>query len=669
MAKDQTTSVEGLFLDPLTQKWLISKKIGTGACGSVYNLVRNRTSSKTANGTTRPTTTTTTTTEYAVKVAKLPPPSTNMKRKKTLLEMNADLLNHEHVLYRNVLNNLRGTMVPEIPFPGSKGPNGFGEISGYRYLVMEKMESPLCSIIPMIVNDHVVDTPIDFGPIAERFVRLMEALHDAQLVFVDVKPENFMLAPSCSTGGQSSQKKGKNMGSNVKAVADRLRMIDFGLVESFRDAVRGKHRLDMFPNGQLVGTPSYASLNVLSGHTVGRRDDLEACFYVLVELVLQIVAYKNDCNSSSTRSSNAQRRIDIQTDLLPWSNAKSDEEIIRLKEDAMSDHGVIWKLLANHGNEALSLEMKEIYGLIRSLDYKQKPNYDELASLLGRLKIKVGGATTIRKSKAKRQGGSDATAESLKRGSTTPTISKRDTKRMLRTAASGASSGQTSSPLYDEDVMPISVVASTRATRAAARAAAKNTPSSTRKRRHLNDIQDVEMKSAANKSDEESVIMVETRGGNHDNDADTMDWELVTNENKAFISNVDESHNTSKEESIDKPHLYLECINGPHVGESFLLTDTLVLGSDPSKTKGKNTSTAIIKDTCVSANHARLVLNQTGTKKTCILMVKVYDLNSENGTLINGKMLPKGSSRQAFVKDQIKVGTCTFRISKSAGSM
>lgn len=63
--------------------------------------------------------------QYVVKLAKLPPPSNNMKRKKTLAEKNADLLNHEHVLYRNVLNDLRGIMVPEVPLPGSKGPNGF----------------------------------------------------------------------------------------------------------------------------------------------------------------------------------------------------------------------------------------------------------------------------------------------------------------------------------------------------------------------------------------------------------------------------------------------------------------------------------------------------------------------------------------------------------------
>lgn len=640
-SKEKAASLEGQFLDPITQKWLISKKIGTGACGSVYNLIRNRTSSKTSSSSSSAT-------EFAVKVAKLPPPSTNMKRKKTLLEKNADLLNHEHVLYRNILNNLRGTMVPELPLPGSpKGLNAFGEVAGYRYLVMEKMDAPLSSIVPIMAETD----GIYIGPIAERFVRLLESLHGTCLLFVDVKPENFMLGSCSVSSGNTSHRKGIFTESHVRQLADRIRMIDFGLVESFKDAVKNKHRMDMFPNGQVVGTPIYASLNVLSGHTVSRRDDLESCFYIWVELVLQIVAYKNKADSSR----NAQSRQDVPMDLLPWSKAKSDEEIKRLKEDAMSDEGIVWKLLANDGNDGFSLQMKEIYKWIRSLDFKEKPNYDELVSLVGRLKVKVHVGN--RKTKSNRQGG---TSKSLKRESTTPTNNtKRDTKRIHKTTNS------TSSPLYDEDVKPISIVASTRASRAAARAAAKESLPSTTTRHIDQEESDVEMISvieSSNKSDDESVIVVD-RGDNHDSNTDAMDWELVTNENKAFLSNV---HNT-KSKSTNKPHLYLECINGPQKGESFTLTDTLVLGSGPSTRKKE--ARAVINDTSVSSNHARLVLNQTGSKKNCILMAKVFDLNSDSGTIINGKTLPKGSSRQAFVNDQIKLGNSTFLISKSAGSV
>jgi hypothetical protein len=116
----------------------------------------------------------------------------------------------------------------------------------------------------------------------------------------------------------------------------------------------------------------------------------------------------------------------------------------------------------------------------------------------------------------------------------------------------------------------------------------------------------------------------------------------------------------------------LECIDGPHAGESFILQDTLVLGSHPSQKRGGQNSykeskvVSIEKDASVSANHAKLVLNQTGNKKNCVLMVKVYDLKSESGTFINNKVLPKGSFRQAFVKDQIKVGNSIFRISKTS---
>jgi len=108
---------EGLFLDATTsKKWQIGKKLGSGACGTVHALLK--TSGKPC------------TTPYAIKLAILPPASTNKKKKKSVAEKNADLLNHENILYRNVLNGLRGTMIPDVPMAGSKGPNGFGDIDG-----------------------------------------------------------------------------------------------------------------------------------------------------------------------------------------------------------------------------------------------------------------------------------------------------------------------------------------------------------------------------------------------------------------------------------------------------------------------------------------------------------------------------------------------------------
>ena len=48
-------------------------------------------------------------------------------------KMNADLLYQENVYYRNVLNDLRGTVVPEVPHPGEGGPPGYGDVDGEAF--------------------------------------------------------------------------------------------------------------------------------------------------------------------------------------------------------------------------------------------------------------------------------------------------------------------------------------------------------------------------------------------------------------------------------------------------------------------------------------------------------------------------------------------------------
>ena len=109
------------------------------------------------------------------------------------------------------------------------------------------------------------------------------------------------------------------------------------------------------------------------------------------------------------------------------------------------------------------------------------------------------------------------------------------------------------------------------------------------------------------------------------------------------------------------PSLGLACIGGPHSGETFLLTDTLFVGNKAIQKVTRN-DISLWRDPLVSTTHAKLVLKKSGSKKTPVLMVKVYALKSE--TQVNCKMLPNGSYRQAFAKDRIQVGKSVFLITK-----
>lgn len=108
---------EGLLIGKATKPWQIGRLLGSGACGSVHELVAPAGSKST-------------TISYAVKIVPLPKSmatanKAGKKRKKTEEERNADLILHEYTTLQNAGNEMRGKLVPEIPFMGS--PPAFGD--------------------------------------------------------------------------------------------------------------------------------------------------------------------------------------------------------------------------------------------------------------------------------------------------------------------------------------------------------------------------------------------------------------------------------------------------------------------------------------------------------------------------------------------------------------
>lgn len=155
---------EGMFLDPPTNFRRIGTHLGSGACGVVHEVVDMR--KKSANN---PGKFNDEPIRCAVKLTPFTASSTALtpkKKKKTQAERNADLLYHEYLLYRNVLNSLRGSVIPLVPMTTT----GIGEIpgaifysiifcmswllnftslfKGFRYIIMELMKQPLFSCLP-----------------------------------------------------------------------------------------------------------------------------------------------------------------------------------------------------------------------------------------------------------------------------------------------------------------------------------------------------------------------------------------------------------------------------------------------------------------------------------------------------------------------------------------
>ena len=104
--------------------------------------------------------------------------------------------------------------------------------------------------------------------VAMAMFNCLHAMHDNGYVFIAVKPKNFMLTLSSLSNTREEY-------SHIfSSVSTHVRLIDFGLVEPIGDTSTSKHHKDMYPNAPLASTPSYASLNVLEGHTLSQRNDL-----------------------------------------------------------------------------------------------------------------------------------------------------------------------------------------------------------------------------------------------------------------------------------------------------------------------------------------------------------------------------------------------------------
>jgi len=338
----------GLIIGSGSNKWRIGEFIGQGACASVHEL-QPMVASEAANS--NSTSNSGSSSEWVIKLAGVPisisSSSNGKKRKKTDKERQADTVRLETTLLSNKLGSLMGQFIPTIPLYGDKNaPPAHGEITTtgtlFTYIVMERMASPLASWASVLLNDNK-----STAALAQQMLECIRQLHLLQLVYVDVKLDNFML--TVAPPNSSSTRK-TTITTNP---APFLRIIDFGLVETLQDAMTGKHREDVIKGSPSAGTPIYASCNLMEGHTPSRRDDLEALGYVIVDFLLL--------------ASHQQ---------LPWAHASSDQDILLSKKKA-----TFYSLLSTSNAKVLQEYMK----VVQQLQYYDKPDYEQLRNLLGRL--------------------------------------------------------------------------------------------------------------------------------------------------------------------------------------------------------------------------------------------------------------------------------------------
>jgi len=205
----------------------------------------------------------------------------------------------------------------------------FGKIKKYNILIETLLGKSLYNIYFKTEKKCNLS---DACLIGLQILDRLEYIHSQNLIYRDVKPENFLIGID---------------DPNI------IYIIDFGLCKKYRSSKTGKHILPKLTK-RFNGTISYVSPNVFKGKESSRRDDLISLGYMILYLIRKNIP-----------------KFPFFKDL----NRQQYYEILFFKESY--DEGKLFK--------GLPQEINEYINYTKNLKFEQDPDYSFLRSLFTKI--------------------------------------------------------------------------------------------------------------------------------------------------------------------------------------------------------------------------------------------------------------------------------------------